>query len=317
MNSFTTSQQGPSKRSNRRQYRPRTHDQSSSKADDSYGDTLDTKTSGGPSWRHFLSRSKTLFYSSNSGTRPEAKRHHRKSEKPSRRATLPSSNGRRHETSHKCSSKDQALERSRGANVSKTASRARPSGVSEKIDTHILINDRPKGTRGLFVPAYRSPEHFGQQYRLQNPCLPLPLNYEERFKSKSQVVVRFYNCENFNFGRDILISPDEKQLVGAATAFLGECNLRDIPDACQPQHPNSAYRGLTLEGAHGGCHLHYPDCAGVDPFHRNVGVDWGRVMRLHAQKSPDTVLLIGVGLGEAGTQCQAGKTRSERARSLN
>ncbi|KAI0470370.1 hypothetical protein F4859DRAFT_505389 [Xylaria cf. heliscus] len=161
-----------------------------------------------------------------------------------------------------------------------------------------------QGTRGIFVPAYRSPEHFSQQRRRRNPTLPLYANIKQRSQSRSsRVIVRFYNCENLTLGRELLTSPDAKRLVSAAIAFIGECQLSDTPDAFIPKSPNPAYRGLSLNCSHGGYHLHYPDCAGVRPFHGNVSADWDRLMRIYARDFPNSVLFIGVGLGEPGTQC--------------
>ncbi|RYC55045.1 hypothetical protein CHU98_g11162 [Xylaria longipes] len=155
------------------------------------------------------------------------------------------------------------------------------------------------GTRGLFVPAYSSPEHFSQ--RRNNPALPI-LSVKQR--SQDEVIVGFYDCENITLGRKLLTSPNIKGVVSAAVAFIGECQLRDTPDAFIPRHPNPAYRGLSLEGSHGGYHLHFPDYAGAQAFHGDISADWDRLMHIHARDFSGSVLLIGVGLGEPGTQCR-------------
>ncbi|KAI3330850.1 hypothetical protein F4824DRAFT_491964 [Ustulina deusta] len=149
------------------------------------------------------------------------------------------------------------------------------------------------GTRGLFVPAYRAPEHFSQRHRRNNPSISLPVNGRQRSNDASQVAVRFFHCENRNLGRESLTSPDVQLLVSAAVAFL----------AILPHLPNPAYRGLSLQGSHGGYHLHFPDHAGLRPFHRNVSADWDRIRHIHARDFPNTPLLVGVGLGEPGRQC--------------
>ncbi|KAI0546554.1 hypothetical protein F4679DRAFT_575368 [Xylaria curta] len=173
------------------------------------------------------------------------------------------------------------------------------SSLPESKSTESPIRRASRGTRGLFVPAYRSPEQFSQSHPRRSLEIPLPLHVRQR----SQVFVGFYDCENFTIGRVLLTSPDIKRVISAAVSFLGECQLSDTPEELIPERPNPAYRGLSLEGSHGGYHLHYPDCAGVQPFRDDILADWNRLMHIHAQNFPDTMLLIGVGLGEPGTQC--------------
>ncbi|KAI0875980.1 hypothetical protein GGS24DRAFT_488895 [Hypoxylon argillaceum] len=149
------------------------------------------------------------------------------------------------------------------------------------------------GTRGLFVPAYRTPEHYSQRRRRRNPIVPLSIN----------VIVQFFNCENLNLGPEFLTSPDVKILDSAAVSFLGHCQLSDMPESLIPSKPNPAYRGLSLQGSHAGYHIHYPDCAGPQPFHSNIAADWNSIMKTHSRNSPNSVLLVGVGVGEPGAQC--------------
>ncbi|KAK5634117.1 hypothetical protein RRF57_009831 [Xylaria bambusicola] len=175
----------------------------------------------------------------------------------------------------------------------------------EGVPGHTPLHEdsaRSQGTRGLFIPAYRAPEHYALRQRPSNPPLTLP-SVAQRSTGVTQVIVRFYHCENFNFGKAILTSPNVHTLISAAVAFLGECHIMDTPVALLPPQPNPAYRGLTLQGAHGGYHLHFPDHAGARPYHGNVSDDWNRVMRVHARDFPTTVLLVGVGVDEPGRQC--------------
>ncbi|KAI0409508.1 hypothetical protein F4802DRAFT_593152 [Xylaria palmicola] len=58
-----------------------------------------------------------------------------------------------------------------------------------------------------------------------------------------------------------------------------------------PRALNPAYRGLSLQDSHGGYHLHYPDIAGDRPFDGDVTIDWDRIMQLHAQTFPNSILL--------------------------
>ncbi|KAI0817090.1 hypothetical protein GGR55DRAFT_619021 [Xylaria sp. FL0064] len=165
------------------------------------------------------------------------------------------------------------------------------------------VQESLPGTRGLFIPAYRCPEHFAQWRRRNNPTRPLPVEDKQQFRDGSRVIVRFFNCENTSFGGECLISPDLKSLVSAACAFLGECQINDTPYSQLPSSPNPAYRGLDVQGAQGGYHLHFPDHAGARPFSNNIYVDWDRIMRNHARNFTDTVLLVGVGSGEPSTRC--------------
>ncbi|KAI0863847.1 hypothetical protein F4860DRAFT_521877 [Xylaria cubensis] len=174
-----------------------------------------------------------------------------------------------------------------------------PKSQPESKSTERPVRRASQSTRGLFVPAYRSPEKFSHSCHRRSLEIPLPIHV----KQGSQVFVGFYNCENFTIGRKLLTSPDINRVISAAVAFLGECQLRDVPEELIPKHPNPAYRGLSLESSHGGYHLHYPSYAGVQPFLDNASADWSRLMLIHARNFPDTVLLIGVGLGEPGTQC--------------
>ncbi|KAI2641205.1 hypothetical protein GGS21DRAFT_503546 [Xylaria nigripes] len=183
----------------------------------------------------------------------------------------------------------------RGRSTHKTAPKpgtAKPASVPPARNAMI-------GTRGYFVPPYRSAEHFSQSRRPTNPTRPLPL---KRARDASRVTVGFYHCQHFNFGSQYLSSPDLARLLSAAVAFLGECQLHDTPQALQPARPNAGYRGLSLEGEHG-YHLHFPDCAGARPFSGVVEVDWARVTRVHARDAPGTVLLVGVGAGRPGEKC--------------
>ncbi|RWA09750.1 hypothetical protein EKO27_g5345 [Xylaria grammica] len=160
-------------------------------------------------------------------------------------------------------------------------------------------------TRGLFAPAYsRSPEHFAQRRRQRNPILPDLLDDNQRSQNASQVIVRFFNCENLNIGQETLTSPDVQRLLSSAVAFLGECQINDTPAMLLPSAPNPAYRGLALQSAHDGYHIHYPDHAGGKPFHGNVSDDWNKIMEIHAQAFPGSVLFVGVGLGTPGQYCR-------------
>ncbi|KAI0508650.1 hypothetical protein F5B22DRAFT_658967 [Xylaria bambusicola] len=161
---------------------------------------------------------------------------------------------------------------------------------------------RSPATRGLFIPAYREPEHYALRQRPSNPPLTLP-SIRQRSTGAPQVIVRFYHCENFNFGNATLTSPDVRSLLSEAVAFLGECQIMDTPETSLPPRLNPAYRGLTLQGSHGGYHLHYPDHAGARPYHGDVAEDWNRVMSDHARDFPTTALLVGVGLGQPGRKC--------------
>ncbi|KAI1160474.1 hypothetical protein F5B18DRAFT_654607 [Nemania serpens] len=156
------------------------------------------------------------------------------------------------------------------------------------------------GTRGLFIPTYGSPEHYSQRRRLVNPTLPPPTN-TRRPRDASEVVVRFFDCENLTYSREFLTSPDAKRLVSAAIGFLGECQLKDAPEA--PKSPNPGYRGLSLAGSLGSYHLHFPDCAGVRPLHGEISADWESVKKIYRRDCPGDVLLVGVGLGEPGAHC--------------
>lgn len=152
------------------------------------------------------------------------------------------------------------------------------------------------GTRGVFIPAYCPPEHYAQRMRLSNPAL----KSGQKPATMSAVVVRFFSCENLRVGREFLMSPDSKALISAAVAFLG---WQSLPAEGITGGLNQGYRGLDLECDYGGYHLHYPDCAGAWPLRSDVGMDWEAVKKLHAQKFPYTVMLVGVGLGEPRKHC--------------
>lgn len=185
-----------------------------------------------------------------------------------------------------------------------TISKPLPPASAAPPAPPLPVQVRPNGTRGLYVPAYGNPEHFGQPQRVANPTVRLPTSSEQRSEHGSKaVVVRFFHCENMNFSRESLVSPDVKELVSAAASFIGECQLNDTPQSLQPRRPNNAYRGLTLESSHGGSHLHFPDVAGLHRFSGNIEVDWNYIVKAHMRKFPRTVLLVGVGLGEPGQQC--------------
>lgn len=77
----------------------------------------------------------------------------------------------------------------------------------------------------------------------------------------------------------------------------------NTPQTLLPRQPNPAYRGLSLQAAHGGYHLHFPDHAGPRPYYGDVKEDWNRIMRVHAREFSTTVLLVGVGIGEPSHQC--------------
>ncbi|KAI1198718.1 hypothetical protein F5X97DRAFT_323195 [Nemania serpens] len=158
---------------------------------------------------------------------------------------------------------------------------------------------KPPGTRGLFIPTYRSPEHFSQHRRKANPTLPPPTN--GRRPRDGEVVVRFFDCENLTYSRESLTSPDSKRLASAAVAFLGECQLNDVPET--PKNANPGYRGLSLAASQGSYHLHFCDCAGVRPFHGDISADWESVKKAHRRDRPGDVLLVGVGIGEPGAHC--------------
>ncbi|KAI1082472.1 hypothetical protein F5B20DRAFT_597443 [Whalleya microplaca] len=171
-------------------------------------------------------------------------------------------------------------------------------------NTFVHDNVSRVGTRGLFVPAYRSPQFFTQVNRSQNPCsrLPIPNNQLRDIRDDDRdVVVKFYHCGNLCFSRDFMVSPGTDNLVSAAVAFLGDCELRNSD--VEGNRPNPGYTGLNLEEAHGGYHLHYPDCAGLDPFSPNIEEDWEQVMKIHSDSFPNDLLLVGVGLGEANDNC--------------
>lgn len=160
---------------------------------------------------------------------------------------------------------------------------------------------KPSGTRGLFIPTYRSPEHFSQRRRPANPTLPFPATNRQLPRNESETIVRFFDCENLTYSRESITSPGLKRLISAAVAFLGERQLSDMPDA--PQNANSGYRGLSLAASQGSYHLHFPDCASVRPFHGEISVDWESVKRIHRRDFPSRVLFVGVGLGEPGANC--------------
>ncbi|KAI0964875.1 hypothetical protein F4678DRAFT_468112 [Xylaria arbuscula] len=145
--------------------------------------------------------------------------------------------------------------------------------------------------------------HFAQRRRRHNPPLSLPVTRRQRPRNKSQVIVQFFHCEDHNIGEETLISPDVRLLVSAAVAFLGECQISDTPQTLLPYSSNAGYRGLSLVAELGGYHLHYPDHAGARPFNSDIETDWNRIMRIHAENSPDTILLVGVGAAELGTKC--------------
>ncbi|KAI1372174.1 hypothetical protein F4677DRAFT_271629 [Hypoxylon crocopeplum] len=168
-----------------------------------------------------------------------------------------------------------------------------------------------QGTRGLHVPAYSSPRHFSQVDRARNPRvrIQLPLHFQDRFE-RGKVVVRLYHCETLVLSRGFLRSPHTSNLVSAASAFLGECKLRDSPPDAETHRRNQGYVGLDLQSAHGGFHLHYPDCAGPVPFDdESIAEDWDQVMQAHRHSAHHDVLLVGVGLGEAGQCCARGSIR--------
>ncbi|KAJ8126485.1 hypothetical protein O1611_g7156 [Lasiodiplodia mahajangana] len=171
---------------------------------------------------------------------------------------------------------------------------------SKSIHTPVRKAD---GTRGVFSPAYGHLEHFTQHLRQRNPIVTPRANGKQRSKKGSQVIVQFFNCGNLSIGENFLVAPDLGRLDSAAVAFLGQCQLGDVPDALIPRSPNPAYRGLSLQGSHGGYHLHYPDSSGVKPFRTHISDDWRTVMKLHAHTSPNSVLLVGVGIGAPGRHC--------------
>ncbi|KAI1435375.1 hypothetical protein GGR50DRAFT_329658 [Xylaria sp. CBS 124048] len=179
------------------------------------------------------------------------------------------------------------------------------SGLAKPESAPPAPNRGPSdGTRGYFVPPYQPAEHYALSRRRNNPThsLPLPLTHEQRSDDPSCVVVGFYHCQHYNFGREYLATPDVQRLLSASVAFLGECQLNDIPQDSRPKNPNAGYRGLSLEGLHG-YHIHFPDYAGSRPFSSSISADWERVKCIHKHDAQGTVLLVGVGLGKPGIQC--------------
>jgi hypothetical protein len=160
----------------------------------------------------------------------------------------------------------------------------------------------PQGSRshGLLIPAYRKPTHFSKGYSRIDPILPLPTDYKQEFQ---EVVIRFYGCEHQSVGRDYLMSPNLDYLISATAAFIGECQLNDMPQEIQPRRPNTAYRGLELLGSHGGHHLHFPTSAGKYPCDPDIYVEWENILKNHARNFPKMAVPIAVGLGNPGDQC--------------
>ncbi|KAI1124643.1 hypothetical protein F5Y10DRAFT_268887 [Nemania abortiva] len=163
--------------------------------------------------------------------------------------------------------------------------------IKQRLDQNHLILQSQGPFRGPEATSPRPTVNPGLLLKAvarETPLRPSPLT--------------FYNCENLYIGRSFLTSPDLKRLESAAVAFLGECQLHDMPETSIPRRPNPAYRGLSLQGSHG-YHLHFPDCAGMKPFHSILADDWAAVMRRHRRSSPDGILLVGVGIGEPGSHC--------------
>ncbi|KAH9905009.1 hypothetical protein F4778DRAFT_54314 [Xylariomycetidae sp. FL2044] len=228
--------------------------------------------------------------------------------------------------SHEPSSRRGENDRRRPKIIGTTSQKPTPEHHSGAIQRP---SPNHSGTRGLFIPAYKPPHPFVQRHR-NHPCPPLPISPEDRpSRNRARdrdnsaavvVVVRLYNCENFVYSKAVMHSPRLDDVISAAVAFLGECHLRlssssdtAAARATTDGHQNQkqrrripGYVGLNLEEAHGGFHLHYPDCAGVIAFHRNQHADWESVLKHHAMFYPGHVLLVGVGLGDAGHECVSG-----------
>ncbi|KAJ3573485.1 hypothetical protein NPX13_g4678 [Xylaria arbuscula] len=173
---------------------------------------------------------------------------------------------------------------------SNSASKGKSSGHLSKSDS---------ATRGVSMLPYGHPQHFAQRQRPTNSPFALP---PIRPRDPSQVIVRFYHCENLNFSKGKLNSPDIDTLLSAASAFLGECHVLNMPETLLPRQPNPGYRGLSLQAAHG-YHLYYPDHAGPRPYHKGVSDDWSRVIEDHARDFPNAILLVGVGTGTPSREC--------------
>ncbi|KAI1113372.1 hypothetical protein F5Y14DRAFT_462430 [Nemania sp. NC0429] len=180
---------------------------------------------------------------------------------------------------------------------------SRPSWDTEQNTEHNhRAEPEPSGTRGIFVPTYRAPEHFSQRHRRANPILsPLVTTVRLLPRNAGDTIVRFFDCKTLICSEETLKSPDANLLVSSAVAFLGELQPGDGPEASK--NPNSGYRGLNLAASQGSYHLHYPDSSGVRPVHGAISTDWESVKKIHKRESPNEILFVGVGLGQPGAQC--------------
>ncbi|KAI4869861.1 hypothetical protein F4820DRAFT_443647 [Hypoxylon rubiginosum] len=164
-----------------------------------------------------------------------------------------------------------------------------------------------RGTRGIFVLPYaRSPIRFSQAERARNPGVYLPAlsDQSERRGGRNAggpVAVRLYHCESLYLSRELLASPALDLVTSAASAFLGECELRGW--AALGKRRNPGYVGLGAARTHGGFHVHYPDDAGLVSFEEEADCDWEQVMQVHRRYTPHGVpLLVGVGPGQAAVK---------------
>ncbi|KAI1398633.1 hypothetical protein F4819DRAFT_22089 [Hypoxylon fuscum] len=169
-----------------------------------------------------------------------------------------------------------------------------------------------QGTRGLFIPTYGSPRHFSQVERLRNPRIRRVKDPARLGSQDGSVVVRFYHCKRLYLSQGFKFYPGVDDLVSAASAFLGYSHLRDGEWPALPaEDRNPGYVGFNEAQAHGGFHLHYPDCAGLTPFEAEIAGDWEQVMQAHRHYYHDDFLLVAVGLGKPGECCLKARTHQQ------
>ncbi|KAI1813135.1 hypothetical protein GGS20DRAFT_554857 [Poronia punctata] len=190
----------------------------------------------------------------------------------------------------------------------------------------------PRGTRGILISASSSSssssskeeKHYIQPSRLTNAVSPIPLGLTDKLpEDNSQIMVRFYDCEELDFGRKEgynVCAPDAPLLIRGAARFLeilDEQNKEKEETKTKtktkaktktrigPLTADTLYDDDDDEKDKGIFHIHYPDCAGPLPLDGAVDVDWDKVKAAHAREHPDTFLLVGVGAGKADNKCKS------------